>query len=145
MRRLSLLPTGSSTLAFLVIGSAALFNRGRIHFNFEVWNLLNTEYYHVYSHPLGEVSIRWYRLTTGDIIFTVCNFIRHLGSALENLMILCSDSAHGGVQSTNCMTVTVTLLRWDYGVRRALCRYRSFGPSLERGLLLEEARGSIKR
>ena len=39
------------------------------------------------------------QLTSRDNIPTVCNFIRHLGSALENLMISCSDSDHGGVQS----------------------------------------------
>jgi hypothetical protein len=39
------------------------------------------------------------RLASADNIPTVCNLIRHLGSSLEHLMISCTDSDHGGVQS----------------------------------------------
>ena len=39
------------------------------------------------------------RLASLDNIPTVCNFIRHLGSALENLLISCTNSDHGEVQS----------------------------------------------
>ena len=37
--------------------------------------------------------------TSADNIPTVCNLIRHLGSSLEHLMISCTDTDHGGVQS----------------------------------------------
>ena len=52
------------------------------------------------SRPTASVrTLDIYRLRSVDNIPTVCNFIRHLGSALENLLISCTTSDHGEVRS----------------------------------------------
>ena len=56
------------------------------------------------------------RLALDDNIPTVCNLIRHLGSALEHLMISCTDS-HGEVRSkyiSDSFFINASLITWIY-------------------------------
>jgi hypothetical protein len=92
-------PTGSSTLAFPVIDSAFLFNKGWVQVNAstsEVENILNTEYHHAYCHPSGDAQI-------GE----KCRYLYFIYSSLQDATpILCPDIFNSMSISSNLVLYT---------------------------------------